>query len=125
GLTHWTYEKFGKHAPDTELFQSHTRENVFLPPGFADTLARQYSPMRQRQELAGEFVSLEGAEWPPEYFPDSIWTTAWPTQFSASALALDPALGHGERGKPPGTNREPAPGCYAAFVFVGLGLDRK
>ncbi len=124
GLGHWTYSVFGKHRPDTFLVHSPTRENPFLPPDFAHTLAGQYSPMRQRQELGGEFVSLEGAEWPPEYFPPSIWSDAWPTQFTASALALDPALGHGERGKPPAASREPAPGCYAAFVFVGLGLDR-
>lgn len=122
GLNHWTYETFGTGRPDTYLRRSDTRENPFNPPGFRDTLALQYSPQRQRQELGGEFVSMEGAEWPASYFPDSIWVAErdWPTHWRASALALDPALGEGERGRPPPSNRPPEPGCYAAFCFVGV-----
>src|SRR5262249_5862583 len=76
---------------------------------------------RQRQELAGEFLSLEGAEWPPEYFPPSILVpeAGWPTAWHCCALALDPAMGQGEHGRR-GAGGAARPGCYAAFVFVGV-----
>ena len=122
GFGHWTYSAFGSGKPHTEIVHADTRENPFNPPGFRDTLATQYSPQRQRQELGGEFVSLDGAEWPAEYFHPGIWADTWPTHFKVSALALDPALGHGERGRPPPQGRPAAPGCYAAFAFVGLDL---
>lgn len=111
GLTHWTYEIFGGDTPhpNTEIVHAHTRDNPFNPVGFADTLAGQYSPMRARQELAGEFCNLEGAEWPAEYFPPSIWFNDWPACIR-SALALDPAQGKGEKAK----------GCYASFVEARL-----
>lgn len=128
GLSHWTYEVFGQDPPrpDTAVFVAHTRDNPFLPEGFARTLALQYSPQRARQELGGEFVQLEGAEWPPEYFPPSVVVPQrhWPERWLCSALALDPALGEGERGRPPPGNRPPQPGCYAAFVFVGVDERR-
>ena len=117
GLTHWTYDIFGgdKPKPNTAIFTAHTRDNPFNPRGFADTLAGQYSPQRARQELGGEFVSLEGAEWPPEYFPESLWFADWPGvgDLATSALALDPSLGVGERAK----------GCFATFVYGAL--DRR
>lgn len=123
GLSHWTYEVFGQSRPDTVIVHARTADNPFNPRGFADTLALQYSPQRQRQELDGEFVSMEGAEWPPEYFADHVWATAWPADFLLTALALDPALGQGERGRPPPQGRAPKPGCYAAFAFAGLDRE--
>ncbi len=124
GLSHWSYEKWGQPQPDTEVFHANTSQNPFLPPGFAETLALQYSPQRQRQELGGEWVSMEGSEWPGSYFDSHIWPDTWPSQWLASALALDPALGEGERGRPPPASRPAEPGCFAAFCFVGLGHDR-
>ncbi len=123
GLGHWTYDVFGKGRANTDIVHADTGENPFNPTGFRATLATQYSPQRQRQELGGQFVSLEGAEWPAEYFGDHIWADTFPDHWLTCALALDPALGHGERGKPPGASREPKPGCYAAFVFVGVDGD--
>jgi hypothetical protein len=61
GLNHWTYDVFGKNRPDTEIFHAHTRDNPFAPPGFADTLARQYTEGEARQELAGEFIDADEA----------------------------------------------------------------
>lgn len=93
GTLHWTYERFGKAVPDTALFRARTRDNPFNPPGFEATLAKQYSPIFARQELGGEFVSLEGAEFPPEWFPDSIWFDDWPRDITLRVIALDPSKG--------------------------------
>jgi phage terminase large subunit-like protein len=61
GLTHWTYEVFGKKPlrPHTELFHAKTADNPFNPPEFAATLAEQYAGQWARQELGGEFVAAE------------------------------------------------------------------
>jgi hypothetical protein len=109
GLTHWTYERFGKPQPDTELFHSQTRENKFLPVGFQERLEQQYSDSFARQELGGEFVALEGAEWPAEHFdrPD-FWFTDWPDDLTVRTLALDPSKGRSDK-----------PGDYSAFCRYG------
>lgn len=111
GRNHWTYEVFGTPGrPDTALFHSRTADNPFLHPDFAAKLAAQYGPgLLARQELEGLFVSLEGAEWPPEYFPDSLWFDHWPDSLVARTLALDPSKG-----------RDARTGDYAAFALLGL-----
>jgi predicted phage terminase large subunit-like protein len=116
GLTHWTYEVFGKLPvrPHTELFHAKTADNPFNPPEFAAILARQYAGQWARQELGGEFVSLEGAEWPAEYFPESIWFDAWPEDFTDRGMALDPSRGR-EQHKP----KEGRLPDYSAFVWGG------
>ncbi len=109
GMSHWTYEVFAKGRVDTQIFQAHTRENPFNPEGFADTLANQYSPQLARQELGGEFVTMEGAEWPPEYFEDSIWFDEWPKDIQVLVLSLDPSKG-----------KDAKSGDYSAYVLVGI-----
>lgn len=115
GKGHWTYQTFGTGRPNTALFQSHTRQNPFLPRGFAQTIAEQYGgvdSLRSRQELGGEFVQIEGAEWPESYFPDSMWWEGpWPTT-QIRTLALDPSKG-----------RKADQGDYSAWVM--LGRDRE
>jgi predicted phage terminase large subunit-like protein len=124
GLSHWTYQRFGRPQPDTAVFTCRTADNPFLPADFAATLAGQYTPQQQRQELHGEFVALEGAVWPQEYFPPSIVVpdAGWPREWRCCALALDPALGQGERGHATASGAVRA-GCYAAFTFVGVSAD--
>jgi phage terminase large subunit-like protein len=111
GLTHWTYSAYGKSKPDTAIFHSATRENPFNPPGFQDTLAKQYSGLRAQQELEGKFVSMEGAEWPAEFFPDSMWFTDWNESipWKARVMSLDPS-----RGKTDKT------GDYSAWCMLGV-----
>lgn len=112
GRSHWTCDVFATGRPDTELFRAHTRENPFLPPNFADVISRQYGgdeSLLSRQELGGEFVQLEGAEWPAEYFGDDLWFVEWPRQLTVRVLALDPSKGQNARVND-----------YAAFVFLGV-----
>lgn len=61
GLDHWTYDVFGKNKPDTRIFHCNTLANPFLPPEFAETLAKQYTEAEARQELAGEFIDADEA----------------------------------------------------------------
>lgn len=107
GPFHWTYDVFAKGRPDTAIFRSRTGENPFNPPGFEATLARQYGPVFARQELGGEFVETEGAEWPAAWFPEQHWFHSWPVDgLTLRVMGLDPSKGRGEGGD------------YSAFVCV-------
>jgi len=114
GLGHWTYELFGGDAKaDTELVRSRTADNPFNPPDFAATIERQYSPTLALQELGGEFVSLEGAEWPPEYFDHAaFWFDYWPDRLAVKTVFLDPSKGNHDKA-----------GDYAAEVRYGRAGD--
>jgi phage terminase large subunit-like protein len=94
GLSHWTYDVFGNERPDTFLVQARTDENPFVAEGFISLVKSAYSGLRAMQELEGRFVSIEGAEWPPEYFSDDLWFRDWPDlPWQAAAMALDPSKG--------------------------------
>jgi predicted phage terminase large subunit-like protein len=58
GRVHWTYDLFGRGAPDTALFHARTGDNPFLPPEFTAGVARQYGGLLSQQELEGAFVDL-------------------------------------------------------------------
>jgi hypothetical protein len=110
GLTHWTYDVFGKAVNGEFTVKARTEDNPFLSQEFIDEVKRRYVGLQARQELEGEFIATQGAEWPPEYFPQSIWFSDFPTDVVLSGLALDPSMGKGERAK----------GCYSAFVYGAL-----
>lgn len=120
GLSHWTHETFGKAKPDTAIFHAPTRANPFLPADFHHRLELQYGlhGLRAQQELDGHFVNVEGAEWPPEYFPDSIWFDDFPGSnhgWAARAMALDPSKGRDRNKHKEG--REPD---YSAWAWGAL-----
>ena len=110
GLTHWTYEVFASGKPHTEMFRARTADNPFLPPAFAAVIAEQYqhNPTLAAQELGGEFVSAQGAEWPPHLFDDSIWFDIWPENLTVKTLGCDPSKG-----------RNAQHGDYSAWVLLG------
>lgn len=112
GRSHWTYELFGKNVPGVDLISSRTFDNPFLPASFYDGIKSHYGPMLARQELEGEFVELEGSEWPNAYFDDHIWYDQGPTSFEVSVIGVDPSKG-----------KDSKSGDYSAFVF--LGVDRE
>ena len=126
GSFHWTYDVFakpgpdGKSKPNVQLFRSHTRENPFNPKDFANTLAGQYTATFARQELGGEFLDIEGAEWGHEYFPESMWFDQWPEGLYHLVIALDPSKGPNDRAaKRAGQVRE---SDYSAIV--GMARDK-
>jgi PBSX family phage terminase large subunit len=114
GFGHWTYAQFGKALPDTAIFHCATHDNPFLPPNFQTQLEQQYGArgLLAQQELGGQFVAVEGAEWPPEYFPPSIWFNDWPIDPTIKTIALDPSKG-----------KEAKSGDYSAFAMLMRTTD--
>jgi phage terminase large subunit-like protein len=113
GLSHWTYEKWGKAQADTAIFHARTRDNPFLPADFAHKVSLQYTGLRAQQELDGLFVAIEGAEWPDSYFSEDLWFRDMPTEgIVASAMALDPS-----KGKDASKHKEGREPDYSAFVI--------
>lgn len=105
GPSHWTYEVFATNRPDTQLIRASTGENPFNPKTFEATLQAQYGDTNfARQELGGEFVQLEGAEFPAEWFEHTdarpFWFDSWPQSGIRWAVqALDPSKGSDGLGK--------------------------
>jgi len=99
GRGHWTYETFGAGKPDTALVTARTDENPFLPEEFYETVRRQYGETSQyaRQELGGEFVQMEGAEFPAEWFErPGLWFHEWPQDLPWRVIYVDPSSGANE-----------------------------
>ena len=100
GMMHWTYDVFGRgDRENTALFKSKTSENPFLPGEFVSAISKQYSDRQANQELEGEFVDQEGAEWPNVHFGDHIWVDEFPKdeEIKIKTLAIDPSKGKDAR----------------------------
>lgn len=109
GRSHWTYDVFAserKH-PRAQLFRASTKQNPFLHADLYSIQKANYSPIRARQELEGEFVEMEGAEWPSDWFDDDIWFDEFPRHWTAKVVALDPSKG-----------KDAKTGDYCAFVYA-------
>lgn len=114
GPNHWTHAAFATSKPDTALFRASTGQNPFNPAGFAERLMAQWGDTNfARQELAGEFVQLEGAEFPGDWFarPD-LWFDAWPETLILKIISLDPSKGTSGRGSD-----------YQAHVLIGVVVE--
>lgn len=109
GRLHWTYERFGRERDDTGLIQAKTQENPFLSEEFVSRLESQYAPLVARQELNGEFLNIEGAEWPADWFPESAWFDAWPAddEITLRVVGVDSSMG-----------KRLDRGDYSAIVFL-------
>jgi predicted phage terminase large subunit-like protein len=114
GEYHWTFERFGQDRDDTELVRAKTDDNPFLSPEFIERLRSQYSPLVARQELDGEFLNIEGAEWPADWFKEDIWFDAWPSpdQVTLRTVGVDSSMG-----------RRADRGDYSAIVFLERTRD--
>jgi phage terminase large subunit-like protein len=114
GPTHWTYEVFNTGRDDTALFRARTGENPFNPPGFEATIRRQYGDTQfARQELGGEFVAIEGAEFPAEWFDwPGFWFDDWPADLTHKVVYLDPSKG-----------RDAKQGDWQALVSAALDRE--
>lgn len=108
GRSHWTYEIFATGRPNTAFYVAPTRVNPFRPEGFVELLRQTYPGPLARQELEGEFVDVEGAEWPASYFPEDMWFDAWPKDLVLKTIAVDPSKGKDARH-----------GDYSATVLLG------
>lgn len=127
GPSHWTYDVFAQDRPDTFLVRAPTTANPFLPADFAATIRNQYGDTQfARQELEGEFVQLEGAEWsaPLVYLTDAAgknprrWFTEWPDpgDVVAKVISLDPSKGISDYLRKPG-QRQPDLQAYTILMM--------
>lgn len=114
GKEHWTYRLFADAAnPNVALFRSSTKDNPFISPEFYENLLLQYGKgeggmLRARQELEGEFVCVQGAEWPPDWFGPEVWFDDFPQDDHAvKAVHLDSSKGIGGKS-----------GDYSSFAIV-------
>lgn len=112
GITHWTYEVFSTNKANTRLIRCPTVRNPFLSDQFIDAIKTQYSDRTALQELEGEFVDAEGAEWPASHFGPHIWWEGEWRPVCMKTIAVDPSKG-----------RDARTGDYSAIVQLGKGLD--
>jgi phage terminase large subunit-like protein len=114
GPSNWTHEVFNTGKQDTSIVRARTAENPFLSPEFAATLARQYGETNwARQELGGEFVQLEGTEFPSHWLMgDDLWFDSWPDDLMLKVIALDPSKGASAR-----------KGDFQAHCLVGVKIE--
>lgn len=112
GLTHWTYDIFGpQRQAGTRTVHARSDDNPYLSEAFVAELTARYGAgtSRERQEIGGEFLAMDGAEWPADYFDRAdFWFDEWPEQLEVKTLALDPSKGSDSKG-----------GDYQAYVLYG------
>lgn len=90
----WLYDVFHTDDPNYAMIQSSTRDNVYLPTEFVQSLQSAYTSEWQRQEIEGEFVDPAGALFKREWFsvvdraPDGLrWVRYWDLAASTKASA--------------------------------------
>ena len=90
----WLYHTFQTDDPNYTIIQSSTRDNVYLPTEFVQSLQSAYTSEWQRQEIEGEFVDPAGALFKREWFsiidraPDGLrWVRYWDLAASTKASA--------------------------------------
>jgi len=113
GVNHWTYQRFGTPTADCTVIHATTWSNPFLPEDFLRLVEREATGRLAAQELEGQFVSMEGAEWPAECWGDWIWVARdrLPAlqDYDVRVVAVDPSLGKRDKA-----------GDYSAIVFLGI-----
>lgn len=97
--------------PGWERWQRPTSDNPCISSAELEAARNEIGSRAFAQEYEAQFVSIAGAEFPPEWFED-IWADEWPTEFEYRYGACDPSKGkHQDRGD------------YSALVFVGKGKN--
>lgn len=107
----WFHAKFqyAERAPHWARWQRPSSDNPLMTAAELEQ-ARLDAPRLFGQEYLARFEQPEGAEWPPDYFPESVWFSDWPASPVVSVLACDPSLGKGEKKR----------GCFAVLVLGAL-----
>lgn len=61
GINHWLYKLFVENPPpNTTYITGSTKDNIFLPAMYYDSLKATYTGVYAEQQLEGRFVSFEG-----------------------------------------------------------------
>jgi predicted phage terminase large subunit-like protein len=110
GKQGWFYEAW-KSEQDWHRERVTADQCARLKPEFLAEELIALGPAFYRQEYGCSFETMEGAEFPAEYFQESIWFDddqfPAPTDLVASAMALDPSKG-----------RDAKHGDFSAFVYA-------
>ncbi|MCI0361721.1 MAG: terminase family protein [Planctomycetaceae bacterium] len=80
---------------DWARWQRPSRENPIISAEELEEAKRKVGPRAYAQEFDAQFTEEEGAYFPVEYFPDSIWFDEWPSDddIVLRCIACDPSLG--------------------------------
>jgi predicted phage terminase large subunit-like protein len=94
-------------------WQLPTCDNPHIAQSELDEALLDLGPHAYAQEHLAQFTSQEGAEFPAEWFNESVRFDAWPADESVNLriMALDPSMG------------QTAKSDYSAWVTVKLGYD--
>jgi predicted phage terminase large subunit-like protein len=95
----WFYDLFhSAAASDWQRWQRPTSDNPLIGPSELAAARRDVGPRIYAQEFEAKFTEEDGATFPVEYFPDSIWFDQWPSGNDTvfRCLGVDPSLGRSE-----------------------------
>lgn len=108
----WFKEMYddARTKPNWEHWSLPTSANPTIPQSELDAALEDGGPRAFAQEYLAEFVDVEGAEFPVEYFPDSIWFDEWPLadKIALKAIGVDPSKGKSDKSD------------YSAFAMIAL-----
>lgn len=93
-----------------EAWQRPSSDNPLVTQDELDKIREEIGERAYAQEHLAQFMAIEGAEWPSEYF-DGITADYWPAKFDLSVYAIDPSKGRDH-------------GDFSAIVFAGLHHGR-
>lgn len=107
----WFYDLYqNAHGEDWARWQSPTSVNPLIKPKELERQKQRIGLRAFAQEFEAQFTSQAGAEFPADYFRDSIWFDDWPADedIRFRVVALDPSLGKTDKSD------------YSAFVSLAL-----
>lgn len=80
-------------------WQLPTSNNPFISEGELRETLLDLGPHLYAQEHGAQFITQEGAEFPPEWFGPDIWFDEWPDSqdIYSTVIALDPSLGRTDK----------------------------
>jgi predicted phage terminase large subunit-like protein len=94
------------------IWQEPTENNPLIDPEELRQAKIRMGPRAYAQEHGAEFMEIEGALWPADYFHERIWVEDWPDRFELSVVCLDPSMGKTEKSD------------YQAGVFMGVAKGK-
>lgn len=80
-------------------WQIPTSDNPFISPEELQEALLDLGPHLYAQEHLAQFITQEGAEFPPEWFGPDIWFDQWPDSqdIYSTVITLDPSLGRNDK----------------------------
>lgn len=104
----WWYDmwRLAQKREGYRAWQRPSSDNPLVTAEELDSIRDEIGERAFAQEHLAQFQSMDGAEWPAEYFTD-IYGDYWPAKFELTCIAVDPSKGRDH-------------GDFSAIVFAGL-----